>query len=300
MDDHHSPKDLIQRLMQWGKQHEPIRAVLLTSSRAIPDAAVDPFSDYDIVLVVTDIRPFYADRSWLEHFGRVLVLYQDPILPDPQYGFERFCNVTQYEDGLKIDFTLWPIDLLRKIADDPQLPPDLDIGYNVLLDKDQLTDRMQPPSYRAYIPTPPTLQEFQTVVETFFSDAPYVAKNLWRDELLPAKYSLDYIMKQKYLRRMLEWRMEIDVGWAVKTGTLGRGLKKRLPAELWSNLENTFVGAEIEENWDALFRTIDIFRRAALEVANDLGYRYPGDLHERVVAYLWKVKRLARDADSFS
>ena len=213
--------------------------MLLTSTRAIPNAPVDIFSDYDVVLVVEDIHPFFEDRSWLEDFGEVLVVYWDPIYSDPDYGIEKIANVTQYADGLKIDFTLWPVELLRKIIQAPALTAELDAGYRILLDKDRLTEGMKPPTYSAYIPVPPTDEAYQKWIEDFFSDAPYVAKCLLRGELLPAKWCLDYDMKHVYLRPMLEWRVEFEHGWSIPVGSLGKGLKKRLPPEIWSQLEET-------------------------------------------------------------
>jgi aminoglycoside 6-adenylyltransferase len=279
---------VIQRLVQWAGEQRSVRAMLLTSSRANPHALVDLFSDYDVILVVTDIRPFFEDRAWLGAFGQVLVVYRDPIYVE--YGCEGFAYITQYEDGLKIDFTLWPFEMLRHIVSEPLLPEFLDMGYAVLLDKDALTDGLQPPGYRAYIPTPPSEAAYQNVVELFFHEATYVAKHLWRRELMPAKYNLDQAMKQVNLRQMLEWRMEIDHGWALKPGAYGRGLKARLRPELWSELESTYVGAGMEENWDALFKTIDLFRRVGLEVAEGLGYEYPRELDRRMMVYLRHVK----------
>jgi aminoglycoside 6-adenylyltransferase len=274
--------------------------MLLTSTRANPHAPVDAFSDYDVVLVVLDIHPFFEDRTWLQDFGQVLVVYWDPIHPAPDYGIEQVANVTQYADGLKIDFTLWPVELLRRIAEAPALPADLDVGYIVLVDKDHLTDGMQAPTYTAYIPTPPTDETYQKVVEDFFSDAPYVAKCLWRDELLPAKWCLDYDMKHNFLRQMLEWRMERDHDWSVTTGALGKGLKQRLPPEIWSQLEHTYVGPGIADNWDALFRTIALFRQVAIEIADHLGYAYPHDLDQRVTTYVQNVQRQEQQAGSSS
>jgi hypothetical protein len=72
---------------------------------------VDILSDYDVVLAVEDIRPFFEDRSWLADFGDVLVAYWEPIYPDPDHGIERTGNVVQYADGLHIDFWLWPVAL---------------------------------------------------------------------------------------------------------------------------------------------------------------------------------------------
>lgn len=290
MKDTHQSDDVIHRLIQWAEQQVPVRAMLLTSTRANPDASADIFSDYDVILVVQDIHPFYQDRTWLEDFGEVLVVYWDPIYPAPDYGIELTANVTQYQDGLKIDFTLWPVELLRRIAKAPALPADLDVGYIMLLDKDHLTDGMKAPTYTAYIPTRPSDDTYQTAIQEFFSDAPYVAKCLWRDELMPAKWCLDYDMKHKYLRQMLEWRVGCDHNWSAPAGALGKGLKKRLPAEIWSQLEDTYVGAGIEENWEALFRTIALYRQVAIEVAGHLGYTYPHDLDRRVTTYVQQMK----------
>lgn len=290
MRDTDQESDVIRRLIQWADHQVLVRAMLLTSTRANPNAPVDALSDYDVVLVVADIHPFVEDKAWLQDFGQVLVVYWDPIHPAPDYGIEQVANVTQYADGLEIDFTLWPVALLRRITKAPVLPADLDVGYTILVDKDHLTDGMKPPTYTAYIPTPPTDDTYQTVVQNFFSDAPYVAKCLWRDELLPAKWCLDYDMKHNFLRQMLEWRMERDHGWSVPAGALGRGLKKRLPPEIWSQLERTYVGAGIAENWGALFKTIALFRQVAMEVADHLGYAYPHDLDQRVTTYVQHVK----------
>ena len=124
------------------------------------------------------------------------------------------------------------------------------------------------------------------MISDFFSEAPCVAKRLWRDELLPAKWCLEYEMKHTFLRRMLEWRMERDHGWSALTGSLGKGLKKRLPAEIWKELESTYAGASIADNWEALFR------RVATDVGDDLGYAYPRDLDRRITAYVRAMKDL--------
>jgi aminoglycoside 6-adenylyltransferase len=281
-------------LIQWAERQPAVRAMLLTSNRAVPGAPVDALSDYDVVLVVQGIHPFFEERAWLEHFGPVLLVYWDPIYRAPGTGIEVTANVTQYADGLKIDFTLWPVELLQRIAQDAALTPELDAGYLVLQDKDVLTEGMPAPSYRGYVPVPPTDEEFQTWVSDFWSDPPYVAKCLWRDELLPAKWCLDTDMKHRYLRQMLEWRVECDHGWSVPVGALGKGLKRRLPPEIWAQLEESFVGADGADNWEALFNTMALFRRVAIEVAEHLGYVYPHELDERVSAYVRQVQTLDR------
>lgn len=289
-------KDPIEQLIRWAEQQPLVRVVLLTSSHAIPQAPIDVLSDYDVILVVRDIQPFFEDRAWLEAFGRVLVLYRDPLLHEN--GLERSAYVTQYESGLKIDFSLWPVALLERIANLPILPDEFDAGYRVLLDKDGLTSGLKPPTYRGYIPKPPSAAEYHDTIEGFFLDATYVAKYLWRDDLMAAKHLLDDCMKQESLLRMLAWHLEINHSWSVKPGPYGRRLKRWLRLDLWVELEDTYTGADLEANWQALFKTIALFHKAAVEVGEHLGYSFPIDLEARVVAYLEKIKHLDRKAVS--
>lgn len=288
--------EIIRWLIQWAENQEAIRVVILTSSRTRPDSPVDAFSDYDVILAIKDIHPFLQDDSWLEDYGRVLVVYRDPV--HLWYGLEKFARITQYENGTKIDYTVVPVDLINRVVADPVLPVDLDDGYTVLLDKDGLTDRLKPSTHHAYIPAPPDEKEYQWVVEEFFHEATYLAKSLWRDDLMSVKYFLDQAMKQDNLRPMLEWFIEIENNWSLKTGVLGKGLKKRLNPEIWVELEHTYAGSGEEENWQAMFRTIDLFRKVAVRVNEHLGYPYPYDLDQRCMAHFIHVKQLARDAKS--
>jgi aminoglycoside 6-adenylyltransferase len=291
-------QEAISRFIHWGKQQDAVRAMLLTSTLAIPNGQIDLLSDFDIILVLTDIHPFFESRAWLEAFGRVLALYRDPI--QLEEGLETSGYVIQFEEGLKIDFTLWHVEHLRRVAAAPQLPDELDAGYRILLDKDGLTESLKPPTYKAYIPTPPTEQKYQDTIEMFFLDTTYVAKFLWRDDMMAAKELLDHYVKQEHLRPMLEWHMEIDHGWSVKPSPYGRRLKQWIRPDLWSELEVTYTGMGIDANWEALYRTIALFRRVAIEVGDRLGYAYPHDLDRRVIAHLEKVKRLDRGAETFS
>lgn len=78
----HDPEQVFGGLIAWGEQQETVRAMLLTSNRAIEQAHVDIYSDYDVVLVVTDIHPWHSERSWIDHFGDVLGTYWDTISPN--------------------------------------------------------------------------------------------------------------------------------------------------------------------------------------------------------------------------
>ena len=282
--------EVINHLVDWAGPRTDIRAMILTSTQANPCAVLDIWSDYDVILVVTDIHPFHSDRHWLDEFGEVLVAYWDPIGPHSVTGIPQVSNVVQYVSGLKIDFTVWSVEQMRRIADATTVVPELDAGYRLLLDKNMFVVDIPLPTGRAFIPTRPDESTFLTHINDFFSDVPFVAKCLLRDELLPAKWCLDSDMRDVYLRPMLEWWMACDHGWSVPTGALGKGLKKRLPPDLWAELEATYAGAGIEDNWESLFCTIAFFRHIALEVADHLGFTYPEEFDRRVTEHARRMR----------
>jgi aminoglycoside 6-adenylyltransferase len=276
--------DVIHRLEAWGEEQEGVRAMLLTSTRAVPNGKVDALSDYDVILVVRDIRPFADDRRWIGDFGEVLVAYWDPVAAEPAG------NVVQYAGDLKLDFTLWPVALLERLVTGAVLPVELDAGYRVLLDKDGMASRLREPTYRGYVPERPDEATHLTLVSDFLVGAPYVAKCLLRDELLPARWCLDYDMRYVYLLPMLEWSAECEQGWAAPVGINGKGLKRLLPPETWAEVEATFAGAGIGETWEAMFRMMALFRRVGREVGEHLGYTYPEELDRRVTAHVRRMR----------
>jgi aminoglycoside 6-adenylyltransferase len=284
----HDP--VLEQLVRWGERQTLVRAMLLTSTRAIPGAQPDALSDYDVILALEDIRPFHEQRAWLEDFGHVLALYHDPLMTE--HGLPSSAYVVQFEGKLKIDFTLWQAGVLPLIIAEAELPAEMDAGYLVLLDKDNLTAGLKPPSYRAYIPKPPSEGEYLEAVDSFYLEVIYMAKFLWRDDLIAAKYMLDQFMKHEHLIPMLVWGIEIERGWSLKPGLYGRRLKQFLRPELWAELEQTYTGLGVEENWLVLERTMALFQKTGREVGAGLGYTYPEDLDRRAHAHIQWLRTL--------
>jgi aminoglycoside 6-adenylyltransferase len=278
---------VLGRVAEWALQRDDVRVVLLTSSRAREGDRVDRFSDYDVVLFLSEPSALATDAAWLEEFGRVLVTFDDTV---DSYAM----RLVLFEDGTKIDFALAPLELLKRSTVERRLPTMLDDGYRVILDKDGLSAHLPLPTHTAHVPRRPTQREFADLAREFWWETTYVAKQLWREELLPAKYSLDTVITLGLIRRLLEWRVEIDHAWDRRPGAIGRGLANDLDAATWNELGALFVGPGIEENWDALFRAIRLFRRIGIEVAERLALDYPHDLDARVASYVRSVRETPR------
>src|SRR6185437_682125 len=96
--------DVLERVVRWAEDQPLIRAVILESSRAVAQAPLDHFSDYDILLVVSDARPFAESNDWQRFFGEPLVRFGDSV---DVLGIETHMRLVVYRDHTKIDFALW-------------------------------------------------------------------------------------------------------------------------------------------------------------------------------------------------
>jgi aminoglycoside 6-adenylyltransferase len=281
--------EVIDRLLRWASAQQPVRIMLLTSSRVDPAARLDRLSDYDIDLFVADPERFAEQEDWVHGFGTPLLRVRDTT---ETLGLPIRNDMVLYDDGTKIDYSLWPLAIVERIQARGALPDEWDHGIRVLLDKDGLTRDWPPPTHRAFIPDQPTAAAFQSLVEEYWFVATYVAKNLWRGEFLPARVIYEYELNYLILRRFLEWRIGIDHGWSIPAGFFGKGLQRHLDPALWAAFQATYSGPDPQEMRAALFRSIDLFRHLATGIAADLGYVYPQDIDERMTDYLRQIENL--------
>lgn len=282
------PDEVLKEITNWPGKNDEIRTVILTGSRGQSKAPVDLFSDYDIEIVVNNPAKFLDNEEWLSAFGEPLIII---------HTNEDFTlRMVIYKDYVRIDFRIYSIKDFEQGNIQTQLPEHLDNGYKILLDKDQITLNLKPPAYNAFIITRPSKKEFLAIVTDFWWDTTYAAKSLWRNELFYAKYMLDSIIRFSYLQKIIEWYIASQFDWKISTNKYGRFFKQYLDTETWKELEKTFAGNEIEENWNALFATSNLFRRLAMSIAAETGYSYPQKLDTEITAYLNKIKTLGKGA----
>ncbi len=201
-------KEILTTFSDWAHSNDIVRAAVLTSSRVKPDINVDDLSDYDIELYVSDLHPFQRGDDWLEIFGPILVRW--PCKPRTT-SRERFTTrLILFKDFVRIDF---------QITDKTEIEPSCyDDGYQILIDKDNLTTCLNEPTFKEHITKIPAREEFETLVNEFWWAVTYVPKYLWRDEFTFAKYMLDNVIRYDYLQRVLEWHIGIQRDWSVNSG----------------------------------------------------------------------------------
>jgi aminoglycoside 6-adenylyltransferase len=284
-----SEEEMLQLILDTAREDERIRAVVMNGSRANPNAPHDRFQDFDVVYFVTDVEPYRHNLEWLKRFGELMILQLPDEMDDPpSENKESFAFLAQFTDGNRIDLGICPFSMIAEITADSQ--------SIVLLDKDGRIPPLPPASDRDNLPRPPTAKQFADCCNEFWWVSPYVAKGLWRGEILYAREFLDQHVRGE-LMKMVRWYIGMRTGFTRSPGKYGKYVEKYLPAEEWERLLKTYSQASYEATWEALFQACDLFERLALQVAERFGCEYPHDDARRVRAHLEHVWRLPAGAE---
>ncbi len=272
-----SEQEMFDLIIGTARADERIRAVILNGSRANPNAPRDRFQDFDIVYAVTDVAPFWHNLAWIARFGERMILQLPEEMQNPPPSRDGgFAYLMQFMDGNRIDLGIYPIDKARERAQDS-----LSV---LLLDKDGCIGSLPPPSERDYLPQPPTAKAFADCCNEFWWVCPYVAKGLWRGELLYARYMLDQAVREE-LMKMLTWTIGVQTGFSVNPGKFGKYFQRYLTPAQWALLLQTYADGSYEHTWQALTAMGRLFRTVALEVAAHFAFDYPQGDDERVSAF---------------
>lgn len=281
-------QEMLELIVNTARSDGRIRAVIMSGSRANPNVRRDIFQDFDIVYLVTDVDSFRRDPAWIGRFGDLMILQTPEVMGEPPpVNDGRFAYLMQFIDGNRIDLTLFPVAELREFKRES-----LSL---LLLDKDGIFEPFPPPSESDYLPTPPTAHAFSDCCNEFWWVCPYVAKGLWREEIVYAKYMFDRVIREQ-LRKMLTWHVGVKTRFLSNPGSYGKYLKRYLEPELWTLLEKTYSDAGYESTWDALDATCDLFRLVANRVAEHFGFDYPRGDDDKVSAHLRRVRSLPKNA----
>jgi len=286
-----SSQEMMDLILNTAKEDARILAVYMSGSRANPKAPKDIFQDYDIVYVVTETKSFIEDPRWIKCFGEIL-LKEEPDLLDTLLGEtfdfgKRYAWLLQFADGTRIDLTLQTLEVMQmEYGKDSMTLP--------LWDRASFLPTIPLASDQDYWIQPPTAEIFLARCNDFYWVLPYVAKGLWRDELLYALDCFQYLRPK--LMMMLNWKVGLVHGWEISTGKAGKYLPRYLSAEMMQRVYATYPTGNTEGIWQALFTMEALVHEIALEVATAYGYWFDTIQRENSVNFVEHIRNLPKDA----
>lgn len=275
-------KEIYDLILGYAQKDERVRAVTLEGSRVNPNVPKDIFQDFDISYFVTDMDSFIRDKSWIDIFGERIIM-QEPeamsLFTPELNGWYSYLML--FKDGNRIDLKIIPLEDVDFYIRNDKL-------IRLLLDKDGFFPPLTSPTDIDFHVKRPHEENFRDCCNEFWWVSTYVAKGLWRKEILYANAHINGYVRPGLLR-MMEWRAGIATGFKLSVGKHYKYLQNYIPEEEWMLILQTYRNDNYENCWQSLFTMTDLFRISSRIVAESLNYEYPLEEDENVTGYLNEV-----------
>ncbi len=272
-------KEMYELIEGYALKDKRVRIVAMNGSRVNDNVPKDRWQDYDIAYVVDDIDSMIKDRSWIEVFGKRLIMQIPsegvliPMKKKPWYSM-----LMQFEDGNRIDLTLVPLESLEDYLKNDRL-------VKILLDKDSLITGTLPATDKDRWIKKPTEALYRECINEFLWLSFYVVKGLKRSEVI---YAMEYVHQMRLmLLKMMEWRVGYKTDFKISIGKKWKHLNYFFSDELWSMLMSTYELGSAEQCWDALETMISLFEIVADRVGDQEKFVYNRVEYHNVRLYVY-------------
>lgn len=128
----------------------------------------------------------------------------------------------------------------------------------------------------------PLQEEFDRIINEFWFESYHVGIALKREDLWSVKYRS--WAAHSFLLQMIEWNAQSSIS------SNGKWMSTWIKKDLWEELHGIFAHFDAEDSWNALFKTMALFKRLTAETAQIFGFDSREEISNHIVGF---IKRLS-------
>jgi aminoglycoside 6-adenylyltransferase len=260
---------IYKKFLDYCQKNDKILAVYLEGSRVYAEKYIDDFSDYDFLVIVSDIESFVADDDFLSNFGEILIMQKpsDSFASHYNYGSkEPYTYLVQYASLERIDLNFVDVSNCLKYIDKSE--PMIEI-----LNKGKTSFVEVSNDIKVFNLKKPSEKEYFDCVNEFYWISLYVKRALNRKEYINAiKIYNDYYIKM--LMRMIGFRIGFDKDYSVSLGKNYRFIKNYLKLEEYDFIKSLFYVSSVKDLEEKLIKAIEWFEINSKKVSSLLDFEY--------------------------
>ncbi|MEK4486234.1 aminoglycoside 6-adenylyltransferase [Psychrobacillus sp. FSL H8-0484] len=262
-------KEMMNRVRLWGEQEDDIRSIFVVGSMARSDKPADEWSDLDLAIVSSDVDKWLHSEEWISQFGNPQVSF----LEESPVGSLMERRV-MFAGGSIVDFNFLKLEMAKPFLRSDAVREVIARGVKVLLDKDQLTEVFHYSTSETKRIDELKFSEFKNDVNDFWFHTVFIAKKLRRGELLVAKSCCDGYLKRLLLKNV-KLQSKMNKSNNQQNWHDVRFFEDWADKDVLQDFDKIYGTYDEESVWKALFQTMELYRKVAQKVANELNYTYP-------------------------
>lgn len=262
--------EIMTVILEEAESSPQIRIVAMNGSRVNKNIEKDAMQDYDIAYIVDDIEYYKNHQSWLEPFGKILMMQRpDDFTLFGQTQSRDYHYLVQFEDGIRIDFTFVSIENLEDYLQEDHL-------VSIILDKDSIISGVLPASDQDYWVRKPSEQSYRDCINEMLWLSFYVVKGIKRHEPI---YAMDHLaLMRGMLLQMITWQVGFETEFSLSVGKNYKHLDRYISSSMWEKLLSTYNLSSKEQCVIVLESMLTIFSVVADRVGDYGTFVY--DRHE--------------------
>ncbi len=259
--------EFFKKFVKYCENNDNIRALALQGSRVYGVEKIDMFSDYDLIMIVRDIKALTNDDQWVKQFGEILIMQKPSDWFKNPYNYQSdmpFTYLVQYKNGNRLDINIFSKDNLGDLKKDKE-------PRKIIFKKDDYPWFVSISGENFKLVNKPSEMEFYNTVNEFYWISLYVAKGLKRNELIYTRvmYEKNFM---EMLYKMISFYIGIKTDFSISTGKAYKYFKDYLTEDEYLELQELLPSGELEDIKLKLLKAIKVFKKYSEYVSVNLGY----------------------------
>jgi len=266
----------IASLVNWVAAEPLITHVALVGDRINNAAVYSEYEPYDCLLATETPKAAFERLDWTAIFPEAVVMMTEPETLQIFYVFDRMDRV--------VLTLVTPEQLAMRL--------DQDTLCEVAVDKDHRFGARPHPTDLSHRIRRPEHSDYQSWCTRFFAEMSSVCFYLVVDKLIAAQEAL---MRARIpLIAMTKAAASANADFTVTFGRDERNIKVYIDEIWYDHLKRTYAETTKGALWDALFQGCMLFRKAGMQLEEQIRYPYPrktdADMMQ-VFRMMWEANR---------
>lgn len=271
-----SNQKLTTSLVNWAAAEPLITHVALVGDRINNAAVLSEYEPYECLLATEDPKGALSRVDWAAIFSDAVVMMTDPQALKIFYILDRMDRI--------ILSLVTPQQLSERLAEDTLC--------EVAIDKDHRFGARPHPTDLSHRIKRPEQSEYDSWCTRFFAEMSSVCFYLIEDKLIAAQEALG--RARLPLMAMTKAAASANADFTVTFGRDVQNIKVYIDDIWYDHFQRTYAETSKDALWDALFQGCMLFRKAGMQLEEQIHYGYPRKADTdmmQVFRLMWEANR---------
>ncbi|MCB5950672.1 aminoglycoside 6-adenylyltransferase [Enterococcus sp. BWT-B8] len=281
---------LIEAFTSVGKVQKDIKAAYVIGSRAKKEQLTDQWSDLDLLIYTEEPEKYLETPKFISQFGTIWSSIKVKTMNDEQK------RLTLFDGGYQVDIVVKTNKEYAEQVKSEKVPEMFNQGVQLIVNNAGNGEQLLPNQENQLEKIPLTEENFEQLNQLFWFMTLSISKQLLIEENWAVKAKEQAYKNVTF--QMIEWYELSLKDKNVEEKSSGRFINEWTEPSVYKALFNVLGQFGMENNWEALQQSIDLFLNLSEPLQKLTGFIISDDLQLKVTDWIETNKGLKQSESS--